>query len=529
MSSIQLGRVVVAALVANGVREVVVCPGSRSTPLAVALARAEAAGSLRVHTRTDERSGAFVALGLARASGVAAIAVTSGTAVGNLMPAAMEARAAGVPLLLLTADRPATLVGSGANQTADQRAVFGVHVVAALQLTSTDAAPRAWAAAMARGVGAARGLRTREPGPVQVNLAFTEPFCPDAGVPDGGDAKDGGDVAVAPLAIAASRQAEPLVLPAGPRTVVLAGDAPLAVGRRARALAESVRVPLLAEPSSNARGGPCAVARYREVLGTPLGDQIERVVLFGHPTLSRPVMRLLARQDAELVVVADRAWWPDPGFAAAVVVDDVTLEPDVNASWLDAWLAAGGAPPTEPAGGPITGPELAAAVVAATQGNLVFGSSNPIRDADLAPIGAGEGPACWANRGLSGIDGVISTGAGIALGTGRPATVLLGDLGFLHDLTGLHIPAGETVPDLRIVVADDDGGSIFRALEIAGQAPDLVERMFVMPHGRDLAALAAGFGWPVHRIATRADLRARLAVPVLGIEVLVVAVDRDRP
>jgi len=519
MSSARLGAVVAAALAAAGVREVVVCPGSRNTPLAVALARSEAAGRLRVHTRTDERSGGFLALGLARAAGIAAVVVTSGTAVGNLMPAVMEARAAGVPLVVLTADRPATLVGSGANQTADQRGIFGVQVVADVQLTSTDDSPKAWSAAMRRAIGAALGVRTRHVGGVHVNLAFTEPFVHDG---------PSEDVEIPPLLIAASRPADPVVLPAGPRTVVLAGDASSAVGRRARDAAETAGVPLLAEPSSNARGGPCAVPRYREVLDGPLGTQIERVVLFGHPTLSRPVTRLLGREDVELVVVADRAWWPDPGFAADLVVDGVLPEPGGDAGWLGEWLASGAARSTGPGEAPITGPELAAAVVAAAEGNLVFGSSNPIRDADLAPVRPDDGPVCWANRGLSGIDGVISTGAGIALGTGRPTTVLLGDLGFLHDLGSLHVPARDIVPDLRVVVADDDGGSIFRTLEIAEDAPDLLERVFLMPHGRDLAALAAGFGWPAHRISSREELWARLAEPVRGIEVLVVGIDRTR-
>lgn len=516
MSSARLGAVIAEQLAAAGVGDVVVCPGSRSTAVAVALSDCARAGALRLHTRTDERSAAFLALGLARARGAAAIVVTSGTAVGNLLPAIMEARHSGVPLVVVTADRPATLLGSGSNQTTEQRGLFANHVVADLQLASTDDDVPHWRAGLGRVLAAARGLRSRTPGPVQINAAFTEPFLGDMTLP----------AAPAALRVAASRPAESVTLSAGPRTVVLAGDAPVEVGRRARGFAEAAGLPLLAEPSSNARGGGCAIVRYRELLDSALGQRIERVVLFGHPTLSRPVTRLLSRSDVELVVVNDRAEWPDPGGRAALVCDDVALEA-ADGGWLGEWLDADASAVAAASipGEPITGPELAAAVVAAARGNLVLGSSNPIRDADLAPLG-GDGVVVWANRGLAGIDGVISTATGVALGTERPATVLLGDLGFLHDVGALHIPASQPVPDLRVVVADDDGGGIFRTLEVAGA--DWFEPLFAMPHGRDLAAVAAGFGWPVHKVTDRADLAEHLTRPVAGLEVLIVPIDPRR-
>lgn len=513
-----LGRVIAQALTQlGGVGDVVICPGSRSTAVAIGLAEAAQATGLRLHTRTDERAGAFLALGLAKARGIAAIVVTSGTALGNLMPAIMEARHSGVPLVVVTADRPATQIGTGTNQTTDQIGIFGRHVVDQLHLASTDDAPQAWFGQLARVLAAARGLRTRTPGPVQVNAAFTEPFTSTAGraVPQPALAR-----------IEAARPADPVRLPAGPRTVVLAGDAPPAVGRRARAVAEAASVPLLAEPSSNARAGRCAMRNYRLLLDGELGQQIERVVCFGHPTLSRPISRLLARPDIELVMVSQLADWPDPGARAAVVCDDVDLAPG-HPDWLAAWHAAAMQSPHP--GGPddlITGPQLAAEVVAAARGNLVFGASNPIRDADLAAIPQESDTACWANRGLAGIDGVLATATGIVLGSQQPGTVLLGDLGFLHDIGSLHIPAGQPVPDLRVVVADDDGGGIFRTLEVAGN--QWFEPLFAMPHGRDLVGLAAGFGWPASRVSRIDELRARLARPISGIEVLVVPIDPNR-
>ncbi len=521
MSSTRLGLAIAEALVAAGIEEVVVCPGSRSTAITIGLASLAEQGRLRLHTRTDERVAGFLALGLARARGSSAVVVTSGTAVGNLMPAVMEAKLAGVPLVVVTADRPATLVGSGANQTTEQAGLFGRHVVADLHLASTDDDPTRWLAGLGRVLTAARGLRTRDPGPAHVNAALSEPFLGGPGLP----------APVQPLRVSASRPAEPVTLAAGPRTVVIAGDAPPQVGRRAREVAEQAGLPLLAESSSNARAGRCAIARYRNLLDTELGARIERVLIYGHPTLSRPVTRLLSRDQVELVAVTDRATWPDPGGRVRQVHDDVTLEP-VGDGWLDDWLAADVRQVTAaaPAGlsrqaGLITGPWLAAEVVTSATGNLVFGCSNPIRDADLAPI-RDSPPVCWANRGLAGMDGVISTATGIMLGTGEPTTVLLGDLTFLHDLGGLHVPVGQPVPDLRVVVADDDGGSIFRTLEVADS--HWFEGLFAMPHGRQLAPLASGFGWATRTVDDPDEVRAQLARPVNGVEVLVVPVDPGR-
>lgn len=515
MSSAHLGMAIAEGLAAAGVGEVVVCPGSRSTSIAVALADLADQGCIRLHTRTDERVAGFLALGLAKATGAAAVVVTSGTALGNLMPAVMEARLSGIPLVVITADRPATLVGSGANQTTEQIGLFGRHVVADLHMASTDDNDAAWRAGLGRVLAAALGLRTREPGPVQINAAFTEPFLSDEPAP----------ASRRPFRVSESRPAEPVRLEFRPGTVVLAGDAPHDVGQRARRLAEAARLPLFAEPSSNARAGRCAIAGYRNLLDGELGKRIERVVLFGHPTLSRPVTRLLSRPDVELVVVSDRAGWPDPGARAELICDDVELEPG-DQNWLDQWRAADAQLPQANADGDkISGLQLAAEVVAHAQANLFFGSSNPIRDADLAPI-RDEPPICWANRGLSGIDGVMSTAIGIALGTHQPTTVLLGDLGFLHDLMALHVPAGQPVPDLRVVLADDDGGSIFRTLEVAGS--HWFEVLFAMPHGRDLAPLAAGFGWPTTVVHALDELRELLARPVSGVQVLVVPIDPNR-
>ena len=499
-------------------------PGSRSAALAVALADAERAGAIRLHVRVDERVAGFLALGLAKASGrVVPVVCTSGTAVGNLLPAAMEARHAGIGWLALTCDRPAYRVGTGASQTTDQSGLFGVFSVANARLSSSSGRPAYWSSAIRRALIAASGVRTGRPGPAQVNVEFSNPMLPE----DPADRE--WTPAVGPqFPVAAVRPDDPVALPATPGTVVLVGDADVANGAEARALAEIARLPLLAEPSSNARTGPNAITTYRLLLGGELGRQVSRVITFGHPTLSRPVAALLSDADVEHIVVTRHADWADVGATAAAVVSGVTIPPD-ESDWLDRWRSADARALSRLASQlpDLSGYTLAAAVVAsvAAGDNLVFGSSNPIRDADIAP--PGPAAVAWANRGLAGIDGTIAMATGIALATGRPTTLLLGDLTFQHDVGALALPPGEPRPVLRIVIADDDGGSIFHTLEQGAPAfQDAFERVFATPQSLDLATIASAFGWRTSRLNDLGDVRAALARPIKGPEVLVVPVRR---
>lgn len=476
MNSPLLGSVILGALASAGVEHLVVCPGSRSTPITLA---ARTAG-LRVHTRTDERSAGFLALGLARAAGICAVVVTSGTAVANLHPAVLEARHAGIPLVVISADRPLTLIGSGANQTTTQIGLFGSHVVDQIVLSSTDAAPQAWGQAMARVIHAARGTRTATPGPVHVNAMFELPL---VGVEP---------VTVPGIEVAPRRPAAHTPLAWQPGTVVLAGDASPQQGRTARKLADAARLPLLAEPSSNARFGQ-ALGAYRLLLDGELGTRITRVLMVGHPTLSRPVTKLLSRSDVEVIAITDRAMWNDPGHRVSRVVDAVELPADPT-DWRATWIAADAAVRAELVHRTDEGERIRAllsAIIASDPAHLVWGASQTIRHADLADVPARSTTSHWANRGLAGIDGTIATASGIALATDEPVTAIMGDLTFLHDLGSLHVPAGQPRPPVRIIVVDDDGGAIFSTLEVAGT--DGFEDLFTMPHGRDLAALAAAF------------------------------------
>lgn len=525
MSDSQLcARTVIGQLIAQGVADVVLCPGSRSAPLALCLEDAARSGALRLHVRVDERVAGFTALGLGKSSGrPAAVVTTSGTAVANLAPAVLEAHHAAVPLVLVSADRPAELVGIGANQTTEQGHLFAGFVRYRARI-SPAAPAEAWRAHTARAVLLAAGATGGVPGPVQLNLELPAPL-----VSPGAAAGPviGESVAAGPRPVA-----EPVVLGGTPRTLVVCGDASPAVGRSAAEFAEAAGVPLLAEASSNARVGRAALACGRLLLPGSLGDQIERVIVFGRPGLSRPVTALLSRSDVEIVVVADRPDYVDPGWRARLVCSAVEIEPG-PAGWLAAWQRADADRSdrvlTLTSGTPVlTGPELARLVVASVPGDqmLCLANSNPIRDADLAPIGA-EPATVHANRGLSGIDGTVSTAIGIALGGGLPTTLLCGDLALVHDAGALAIAPGEPRPELRVVVADDAGGSIFATLEYGrAEFSGAFERVFATPTGVDPVALVAGLGVPVRRLSTAGEVAAALAEPVTGFQVLVVDVDR---
>lgn len=517
-------RVLVEELITRGIRDVVLAPGSRSAPMAYELFEADKIGLLNLHVRFDERSAGFLALGLAKATLLPVpIVTTSGTAAANLHPAVLEAAHSHVPLLLITADRPRYLQHTGANQTTQQLQLFAAHVRAEAHLDDTGGGPHVWRFHLARLLAAATGLRTRLPGPAHLNIAFSEPLSPGTEhVPSHPD-----------LVVEAwGDRPAPTRLAGGAQTVIVAGDAPLTTGATAVELAARAGVPLLAEPSSNARRGAQAISTYRLLLQSSLAEDVERVIVFGHPTLSRPVARLLQRDDVELVIVSDYADWIDPGTRAALVTGAVELEPAAP-DWLRRWTDGeqqlrGLLDELLQSQEMLTGPGLAGRLweLLGPADTLVAGSSNPIRDLDLAPISR-DPATVYANRGLSGIDGAVSTAVGVGLATEHPTHALLGDLTFLHDAGGLVIGPTEPRPDLRIVVANDNGGSIFATLEHGLPAHmGAFERIFGTPHGVDLAHLAAATGAAYRRIESVADVEEVLAEPPLGLEVVEAVVDR---
>ena len=506
--------------------------------MAYALAEAEAAGKVLLHVRIDERDAGFTALGLALATEApAAVLTTSGTAVGNLLPAVMEANHSAVPLVVVSADRPEELHGTGANQTTTQLDLFGDHVRFAVDVPAGDSPQRAVATALYAATGA---LEDTPPGPVQVNLAFRDPLVPGPG--------DALPTAAGHSVFHYDAGPQALDLPAASnelaerRTVVLAGhDA----GPVAEAFARAHSLPLLAEPSSNARFGPNAVGPYRVLLehfGPDSATPIERVVLFGRATLSRPVAALLARPAIESAIYQPvPVAWYEAGRRRETPIETL---PELaafagrgSAEWLDSWLLAGAAAQHALDGllageSAANGPSVGATVWEHSRGKLVLGSSNGIRDVDLAgqphpdPIAT-----VYANRGHAGNDGTIATATGIALGSGRETTLLLGDVTFLHDAGGLLLGHGEPVPDLRIVVLNDSGGAIFSllehgAVEDSGAYGTAVERLFSTPHSVNIAALAAAYGVGHQAVSTTAELAEALKSPLKGRTIVEVRVDR---
>ena len=580
-------RSLVAALLAEGVREVVLCPGSRSAPLAEALADAADAGRLRLRVVLDERSAGFIALGVARAhalnehSRCAAVVTTSGTAVSNLHPAVSEADAAGIPLLVISADRPHELVGTGASQTTEQTGLFAPALRLGVDLPADLAADLGGHAADAaitgqvrRAVAAATGTLSRDPGPAQINARFRPPLTAEGAVEDSveGAAEDAVPLAPAPPSPPAATAAPAAVpacapeagasRPAGSgssaqgRGIVVAGDtAHPGVGALARSLAEHLDWPLLAEPTSQARSGPQALSRYAELLGTPAGrvlaEQAEHLLVLGHPSLSRSITALLGRDDLDITVLTERARWADVSGRARRVVpmDGAHHEPDdaalqaarlaarlglesAHAAWTDSWRRAVADLPEPDRSS--SADALARAVWEAGQApgapTLLLGSSMTVRRLDrLAQPGAAA-PKAVANRGLAGIDGTIATGIGLWMASGEPVRAVMGDLTFLHDAMSLNRGVREEEADLQVIVVDDGGGAIFSQLEYARTMPaGRLERLFTAPQRADIAALAAALGARVHVPNDVAALRRLLAEPVDGMSVVIWETTRHSP
>ncbi len=587
--STRAARAIVQGLVDNGVEHVVLCPGSRSAPLAYALHAAESAGLLSVHVRVDERSAAFTALGIGKGTGPAAVVTTSGTAVANLLPAVWEARHGLVPLVVLTADRPRALRDTWANQTTPLQArAFTDAALLSLDLEASDGAVD-WAAVVARLVARASGHDEQGRydwrfGPVHLDVGFDDPLVPDdltwvpdepalhdADVPDpeldevmaeaeailveavdgeaptaptvDPDAPDGADddadeADELDTSYLPERPGGQLLMWSRRRTVVVAGDGE---GYEARLLADPSAFPLLAEPGSDAGPSTAAVSSYRHLLDLPgLGADVERVVVYGRPTLTRPVTRLLARPDVEVVHV------PLPGQAGpgrehrrvSAVMARMALAADLE--WLERWLLAGrrarqAVDVVLDTWGGVSGLHVARAVARAQEAlpvdgpNLLVGASSVIRDLDLVMDHSVEQPLVHASRGLSGIDGSLSTAAGIALGRATPVRALVGDLTFLHDGNGLLVGPTEERPPVQVVVANDGGGGIFGLLE-HGEAryAEVHERYFATPQDVDVAALCRAHHVPHRLVGTEAELDEVLQDWDGSSQVLEVAVDRSR-
>ena len=588
MTDILALRGIVDELVAAGVTEVVVCPGSRSTPLALAT---RAHPGLRVRVLLDERSAGFFALGLARASRrPVAVVVTSGTAVANLLPAVVEASLARVPLVLLTADRPPELRDRGAPQTIDQVRIFGGHVRWFAELPLLDGAPdtrRHVRSVIGRAVAIARGGPA---GPVHLNVPFREPLVPTAalgplGPLDGVDAVGGrarpftSVVAGRPTLVAADLADLASRLVAVERGLIIAGpqddpELPAALAR----LAAATGFPIAADPLSGVRCGPhdrSLVLSHADhlVRPGPWRDAYlpELVVRFGAIPTSKPMMTLIGETTPIQIVVDGDAGWREPAIvpttflhadetATALALADAVAT--VRTSAPSAVTAAGSAP-ADRAGSwasawtdaderadralvdwlagvtardePFEGMPFALLGGLLPDGALLWaGNSMPVRDLDDWLPAGDRAIRPLSNRGANGIDGVISTALGAAAADVGPVALVVGDVSFLHDLNAL-VAARLHALSATIVLIDNDGGGIFSFLpQAAADAPEVglpehYEELFGTPHGIDVGPIVTALGGE-YRAVGPADLPAALADSIgrPGVRVLGFRTDRAR-
>jgi len=522
-----VARALLEELIAGGVCDVVLAPGSRSAPISLALADAERRGLVRLHVRIDERSAAYLALGLARGAGApVAVVTTSGTAAVNLHPAIVEAAYSGVPIVAVTADRPGAMRGSGANQTIDQRDLFGDDVVACLDLEGLDESDlrRVIADALDLAVG-------NQPGPLHLNVPLSEPL-----VATGDHAIS--DVQVRARDLQSSRQRPDMsaLLPAGvnaTRGLLIAGDFDDPVARaEAAALVANLGWPIVSEPSGNLSSHPQALRHGPLILGGAADRDLipDVVVTVGRVGLHRSVSAVIRAARVHIAVdVPPRLGRVDPLRTASVVVDAVPDAGDgiPDPAWAARWAAADAAAARVVMEAldaeSLSGPSVARIVAqhAGPEDLLVIGPSWPVRH--VSSYAGSLAATCIGNRGTSGIDGVMSTAWGAALTrSGGTTYALIGDLTAIYDRNGLLAPASEPRPRLYYVVIDNDGGGIFSSLEQG--APEFAadfERVFGTPHGADLSTLLAAPGVEVTTVESAAGLRSALERPAEGVRVII--------
>jgi 2-succinyl-5-enolpyruvyl-6-hydroxy-3-cyclohexene-1-carboxylate synthase len=561
MSDARLLATFAAELVAAGVRDAVVCPGSRSTPLALAL---RATPGLGVRVLLDERAAGFFALGMARTSGRPVVLLaTSGTATVEFSPAVVEAQLSRVPLVVLTADRPVELRDRGAPQTIDQAHLYGRAAKWYTELPLLDGDPATEAHVRSIAGRAVATAAAGPAGPVQVNVPFREPLLPDgplepAAVTAPFSAAIVGrpvldDDVTGELAALLGRTARGLIV-AGP------DDDPDLPGALA-ALASATGFPILADPLSGLRTGAhdrsLVVTRADQLVRSGAWIEAHRpdlVVRTGAMPTSKPILQLLERTRPGLIVIDGDGGWREPALLPATFVHaDPALTAEALArrlggqprrttwtrDWLDAertaaramdaWLAA--------LDEPFEGLPFDVLAEALPDGAVLWaGNSMPVRDLDAWLPSTSRGITVRANRGANGIDGVVSTALGSAAVCEGPVALVVGDVSFLHDLNAL-VAARLHGLSATIVLVNNDGGGIFSFLPqaqpgvpAAGSGlPEHYEELFGTPHAIDVGPIVAALGGQ-HRVVTHLDLAAAVADSIAspGVQVLELRTERER-
>jgi len=512
-------------LLASGVTDAVLCPGSRSTPLALAIE----ASDLRLHVRLDERSAGFFAQGLARiAERPVLVVVTSGTAAAELLPAVVEAYLDHVPLVIATADRPPELHEIGAPQTIRQRDLYGAHVRLALDPGPVHALDeREWRPLASRAALEASGVLGR-PGPVHLNLAFVEPLLGEVGALPPRRAGERGwyeaDVTPHSVELAGSTSAH--------RTVVIAGQG---IGRPGVLLdaARQLNWPVIADPRSGCRQSDEVVIAAADsfLRETAVRETLaaERLVLAGAPPASKVLGELItdaARGGAEILVLGDDGPARHPqrtaatfvrGEPAALVAAMASGEAPAPPAWLDRWrhadAAAQGALERALEAQRLSEPMVARILSKSLSGTevLVCSSSMPIRDLEWFGAVTDDPARVVANRGANGIDGVVSTSMGVASGHAGATVCLVGDLAFLHDVSAL-VDQLSAAASLTLVVLNNGGGGIFSFLpQQTAVDHGRFEQLFATPPTVSVDEVARGFGLATRVVSTRDELEGVLS------------------
>ena len=502
-----LARVIVRQIVEAGITDVVISPGSRNAPLSIAFHQASVKGLIKLHVRIDERTAAFFALGIAKASGrPVPIVCTSGTAVANYHPAVLEASHTNLPLLVLTADRPASLRKTGANQTTEQARIFGKAV-------------RYFADVSGSVYPMELPLNSLQSGPVHLNIQFEEPLI--------GDKSDNwlNDLTITAPKIFDRKTPGTFYTKSTRGVLVIGHDRGGLSVDAVRDFADALGWPVIAEDPLTFEKAISHASIF--LTSRAIADDLvpDTVVVIGRTTLSRSINAFIKSARKEIVIdprmaTVDSDRMASQKFLQLPKVEVQPADSEYKEKWqkysqraakivgnISQWSEA------------LIAREIGAAIPTGT--SLFISSSRPIRDLE-GFASARTGVETFANRGLAGIDGNISTALGIA--SQRKETIaVLGDLGFLHDLTGLiH---NEDI-NLKILVINNDGGGIFSTLSQRGVAG--FEEVFGTPHGKDLAAIASAIGVPAKTISTQAELKSELAAPIKGVSVVVItAPDRE--
>jgi len=502
-----LARVIVRQIIEAGVKDVVISPGSRNAPLSMAFHQASSKGLINLHVRIDERTAAFFALGIAKASGrPVPIVCTSGTAVANYHPAVLEASHTNIPLLVLTADRPAALRKTGANQTTEQARIFGKAV-------------RYFADVSGSVYPMELPFNSLHSGPVHLNIQFEEPLV--------GDKSDNwlNDLTISAPKIFDRKTPGTFYTKSTRGVLVIGHDRGGVSADAVQKFSEELGWPVIAEDPLSFKNAisHASVFLTSKTIAEDLAP--DTVVVIGRTTLSRSINGFIKMARKEIVIdprmaTVDTDRMADQKFTQLPVIE---VQP-ADAEYADKWKKYSLRAQKMVADISTWSEQLVAREIAAAtpSGRTIFiSSSRPIRDLEGFAV-ARDGVETFANRGLAGIDGNISTALGIA--SQRKETIaVLGDLGFLHDLTGL-IHKEEI--NLKIFVINNDGGGIFSTLSQRGV--DGFEDVFGTPHGLDPAAIASSMGIAAKTIGTQKELSAELSEPVTGLSVVVVNVpNRD--